>query len=115
MFAICEYGYYEDYGVYCIEIHPSQKELFKNYCLDSQKIGGSCGETINLKGYSNLDYKEFVKDIDRMGLGIDISYLTIDEHHKRYAELLDSIHRHGNHYLQDKIKEIEAMIENKVN
>jgi hypothetical protein len=111
MFAICEYGYYEDYGVYCIEIHPSQKELFEKYCLESQKIGGSYGESIELKGYSNLDYKEFVKDIDRMGLCIDISYLTIDEHQKRYEELLDYIPRHGNHYLQDKIKEIEAMLE----
>lgn len=113
MFAICECGFYENYEVCCIEIKPSQKELFKNYCLDSQKIGGAYWESIELKGYSELDYKQFVEDIVRLGLSIDINYLTIEEHQNKYKELLNYIPKHGHHYLQDKTKEIEIMLEYK--
>ena len=66
MFAICDYGEYEDYGIYCIEINLSQKDLFEKYCLDSQKVHSSYGESIELKGYSDLDYKQFVSDIYKL-------------------------------------------------
>lgn len=111
MFAICEYGTYEDYGVYCIEINPSQKELFENYCLDTQKVCSSYGESINLKGYSDLDYKKIVDDFNKFDLGLDIAYMTIKEHQEKCKKTLECIPQHGNHYLQKKTNELSKLLE----
>lgn len=110
MYAICEYGSYEDYGIYCIEINHAQKELFKKYCSDSQKIGASYGESIELNGYSDLDYKQFVDDIHKLDLSITIDYMTIKEHQEKCKKTVDYIPQHGNHYLKNKINELNTLI-----
>lgn len=111
MFAICEYGTYEDYGVYCIEINSLQKELFEDYCLDSLKIGASYGESIKLKGYSDLDYKKIVDDFNKFDLSLDIAYMTVKEHQEKCKKTLEYIPIRGNHYLQKRTAELSKLLE----
>lgn len=110
MFAICDYGSYEDYGIYCIEVDQLQKELFEKYCFDSQKVDASHGESIEFKGYSDLDYKQFVNDLKQFDLYISISYMTIKDHQEMCRKTLEYIPRHGNHYLQNRTNELMKLL-----
>lgn len=111
MFAICEYGQYEYYGIYCIKIRPSQKRLFEQYCLDSQKIGADYGESIKVKGYTELDYSQFIEDIKKFDIYMPIECISIQEHQKKCKDTLDYIPQHGHHYLDHKIQELEKLLD----
>lgn len=120
MFAICEYGYYgNDYGISVIEIDKKDKELFRQYCLDSQKIDGQQGETLNLLGYSELNYREVINEINHFTKKLHIKCMTIQQHQQKIKGLLDYIPWFNNewrtveHKFSDKIGELNRLLEYK--
>lgn len=83
-YALITYGSYENVAHEFIKIDESEKEKFKQYCLDSQKIHGSNGESLELLC--------FVYDIEVCSKNdYDVYILTVHELQKRIQEDLDRL------------------------
>ena len=90
IYAIVNYGQYEDTMYDFIKIHKNDKEKFMQYCNQSKKICGD-EESIELQGW--VDNVELLKDAD-------LYIMSIKEHQnriKKSVELIDNMQER--HYL----------------
>lgn len=95
VYGLVRYGEYEGTQYDFIKIREHEKDKFKQYCLDSQLIHGSNGESIELILWAY--------DIENVNNDYDVGVLTIQERQERVKYDLNLLDKMGDrHYLKGK-------------
>jgi hypothetical protein len=101
IYALAEYGIYDEFGYEFIKIDEADKEKFIKYCEESQKLN-ECTEVMNF----SRDIVCFVKGLEIYGEYKIVK--TMDELKERFREDIESanIERNYLHKFRDRLPKL---------
>lgn len=108
IFALVEYGYYDEYGIEIVELDRGDKDMFELYCKESKEIDAI--DNISIGAVAWMDNAEMVDGDWREIVTIDEVQARVEETIKMIRDMRENESSSG-HYLADKEILLHGLLE----